>query len=185
MVVLYKEQRVGVFIDIQNMYYSARNLYNSRVNFDRILKTAIDNRTLVRAIAYVIEAKEITEQKTFFTALKKIGFEVKMKQLQTFIGGHKKGDWDIGIAMDMVRMAPKLDVAVLVSGDGDFSDLVEYMKANGCRVEVIAFGKTGSIKLKTAADKFTDLDESHSKYLIKGTRTSSTTRNPTAITTKK
>ena len=85
MAVSYKEQRVGVFIDIQNMYYSARNLYNARVNFDRILKTAIDNRTLIRAMAYVIEAKELTEQKNFFTALEKIGFELKTKQLQTFM----------------------------------------------------------------------------------------------------
>ena len=170
MVVSYKEQRVGVFIDIQNMYYSARNLYNSRVNFDRILKTAIDNRTLVRAFAYVIEAKEITEQKSFFTALKKIGFELKIKQLQTFIGGHKKGDWDIGIAMDMVRMSPKIDVAVLVSGDGDFAELVQYLKAHGCRVEVIAFGKTGSSKLKISADKFTDLDDGVGKYLIRTRR---------------
>lgn len=167
MVVSYNEQRVGVFVDIQNMYYSARNLYDARVNFDRILKTGINNRTLIRAIAYVIEAKELTEQKNFFNALRNIGFEVRSKQLQTFIGGNKKGDWDIGIAMDMIRMAPKLDVAVLVSGDGDFTDLVEYLKAHGCRAEVIAFGKTGSSRLKNAADKFTDLDEDVGKYLIR------------------
>lgn len=127
-----REQRIGVFVDIQNLYYSARNLYKSKVNFAEILKTAIRGRQLVRAIAYVINA-DIQEQKNFFEALDKIGFEVKSKDLQTFAGGNKKGDWDVGIAMDAIRLSSKLDVIVLVSGDGDFKDLIEHLKSLGCR----------------------------------------------------
>jgi uncharacterized LabA/DUF88 family protein len=161
-----REQRIGVFVDIQNLYYSARNLYKSKVNFAEILKTAIRGRQLVRAIAYVINA-DIQEQKNFFEALDKIGFEVKSKDLQTFAGGNKKGDWDVGIAMDAIRLSSKLDVIVLVSGDGDFKDLIEHLKSLGCRTEIIAFGKTASSKLIDEADDFIDLDADKKRYLIK------------------
>jgi len=161
-----KEQRVGVFVDVQNMYYSARNLYNSKVNFAQILKEAVNNRSLVRTIAYVIKA-DIKEEKNFFDALSKIGFEVKSKDLQTFVGGAKKGDWDIGIAMDMIELAPKLDTIVLVSGDGDFIDLLQHLKrAVGCRVEVMAFGKSSSSKLREEADEFVDMDKDKRRFLI-------------------
>jgi len=161
-----REQRVGVFVDIQNLYYSARNLYKSKVNFAEILKSAVRGRQLVRAIAYVINA-DIQEQKNFFEALEKIGFEVKSKDLQTFPGGNKKGDWDVGISMDAIRLSSKLDVVVLVSGDGDFKDLIEHLKSLGCRTEIVAFGKTASSKLAEEADAFTDLDEDKKRYLIK------------------
>jgi len=161
----HKEQRVGLFVDVQNMYYSAKNLYNAKVNFQEILKTAIGRRRLVRAFAYVIKA-DIKEERNFFEALEKIGYEVKAKDLQTFIGGAKKGDWDVGIAMDTIRMAPKLDTVVLVSGDGDFKELVEYLKASGCRVEVIAFKKTASSRLIESADDFEDLERNKRRYLI-------------------
>ena len=158
-------QRVGVFVDVQNMYYSARNLFSKKVSFGNILKDAVADRQLVRAIAYVIKA-EAEQEASFFGALSKIGFEVRMKELQTFYGGAKKGDWDIGIAMDMMRVAPKLDVAVLVSGDGDFVDLLQHMKALGCRTEVMAFGETSSKKLVEEAHTFTDLGKSQTKYLM-------------------
>lgn len=163
----HKEQRVGVFIDVQNMYYSAKNLYKSKVNFRALLKEAVGMRKLVRAIAYVIRA-DIKEEKNFFEALEKIGFEVKAKDLQVFFGGAKKGDWDIGIAMDAIELAPKLDTIILVSGDGDFTPLVEHLRrAMGCKVEVVAFGKTASSKLVEAADYFTDLDKKHRKFLMR------------------
>ncbi len=161
-----KEQRVGVFVDIQNMYYSARNLYKSKVNFKAILQEGVKGRSLIRAIAYVIEAQELKE-KSFFEALESIGFEIKAKELQVFYGGMKKGDWDIGIAMDCIELAPKLDTIILVSGDGDYKELIEHLqRAMGCRVEVIAFGRSASIKLKETADHFTDLDINAKKYLI-------------------
>jgi len=158
-------QRVGVFVDVQNMYYSAKNLYNKKVNFGQILKKASTGRQLVRAIAYVIKA-DVEQEANFHEALSKQGYEVKAKDLQVFFGGAKKGDWDVGIAMDVMRTAHKLDVVVLVSGDGDFNDLLEHAKSLGCRTEVIAFRKTASSRIMDIADKFTDLDQIKSEILI-------------------
>ncbi|MFH1316008.1 MAG: NYN domain-containing protein [Candidatus Woesearchaeota archaeon] len=163
----HKGQRVGVFVDVQNVYYSAKVMYNSKVNFDEVLKEAVKGRILVRAIAYAVKS-EFIDEKTFFNVLEKIGFEVKKKDLQIFYGGHKKADWDVGIAVDAIELAPKLDVVVLVSGDGDYVPLVEHLtKAMGCRVEGIAFGKSASSKLKDAVFEFTDLDVNKNKFLIK------------------
>ena len=161
-----REQRVGVFVDVQNLYYSAKNLYKSKVNFKEILRYAVNDRKLIRAIAYVIKT-EAMKEKTFFDALEKIGFEVRSKDLQVFYGGLKKGDWDIGMAMDTIELAPKLDTIVLVSGDGDFIPLVQHLRrALGCRVEIIAFGKSCSSKLIEESNEFVDLDKSK-KFLIK------------------
>ena len=161
----YKEQRIGVFVDVQNLYYSAKHLYNAKANFAAVLREAVQGRKLIRAIAYVIKT-EAMKEKTFFDALEKIGFDIRSKDLQIFPGGAKKGDWDVGIAMDVMRLAPKLDTIVLVSGDGDFSDLLEHAKSLGCRAEVVAFGKTTSHKLKEVADFFVGLDKD-AKYLLK------------------
>jgi uncharacterized protein (TIGR00288 family) len=163
----HKNQRIGVFVDVQNMYYSAKNLYGSKVNFRNILKEAISGRLLIRAIAYVIRA-DVKDENTFYDALEEMGFEVKSKDLQVFFGGAKKGDWDVGIAMDVMRLAPKLDTVILISGDGDFSDLLEHAKSLGCRTEVIAFGKTTSRKLIEVADSFIDLDKKK-KFLLNKT----------------
>ena len=161
----YSEQRVGVFVDVSNMYYSARIMYNKKVNFKAILKEIVGDRKLIRAIAYVIKAESPEEQK-FFDALDNMGFEVKSKELQIFYGGNKKGDWDVGIAMDAIRLAPKLDVVVIVSGDGDFIPLVEHLKSIGQKAEVVAFGRSASGKLREMADKFIDLDGSKRKFLL-------------------
>jgi uncharacterized LabA/DUF88 family protein len=163
---LYKEQRVGVFVDVQNLYYSARNIYKAKVNFKTLLKEAIKGRNLIRAIAYVIKA-DVKDEANFFDALKNFGYEVKAKDLQVFFGGAKKGDWDIGIAMDLIELAARLDAIVLVSGDGDFVPLVNHVKhALGCYVEVMAFGKSSSQKLVEVADNFIDMDQETSTYLI-------------------
>ena len=159
------DQRVGVFVDVQNLYYSARNIYNSRVNFAEILKAAVGNRKLIRAMAYVIEAN-MPEEKSFFEALDKAGFEVKSKELQTFYGGHQKGDWDVGIAMDIVKMMNKLDVVVLCSGDGDFVPLLEFLQMSGQLTETVAFGKSCSGKIRELTDNFIDLDENAKKFLF-------------------
>jgi len=160
-----KSQRIGVFVDVQNMFYSAKHLFKAKLNYNVLMREAVAGRQLVRAIAYVIKA-DIGEEKSFFDALNKIGFEVKAKELQVFYGGAKKGDWDVGIAMDIMRLASKLDVIVLVSGDGDFKDLIEHAKALGCRAEIIAFGRTASSRLKDVADSFLDLDKNARKFLI-------------------
>ncbi len=165
----HKDQRVGIFVDVQNLYYSAKQLYNSKVNFNSILKTAVAGRQLVRAIAYVIKA-DIKEEKNFYDALERIGFEVRAKDLQVFVTGAKKGDWDVGIAMDSIKMAPKLDTVVIVSGDGDFRALLEHLRAMGCRTEVIAFGRTASSKLVEESDDFVDMDKDRRRFLISGRR---------------
>ncbi len=165
------DQRVGVFVDVQNLYYSARNIYNARVNFNEVLKEAVGGRKLVRAIAYVVQA-DMPEEHTFFDALDKAGFEVKAKDLQTFAGGHQKGDWDVGIAMDIIKTMSKLDVVVLASGDGDFIPLLEYLQMTGQLTETVAFGKSCSGKIKELTDYFIDLDANTRKFLmpIKGAR---------------
>ncbi|MBT4647899.1 NYN domain-containing protein [archaeon] len=165
--VVHFNQRVGVFIDVQNMYYSAKQLYGKKVNYANILKNATAGRKLIRAITYVIKA-DIKEESNFFDALEKIGYEVRSKDLQIFFGGAKKGDWDVGIAMDVMKLAPKLDVVILVSGDGDFKDLLEHCKALGCRTEVMAFGQTASSRIKKEADYYLDMDKHVDKYLIGG-----------------
>ena len=165
------DQRVGVFVDVQNLYYSARNIYQARVKFNEVLNAAVADRKLIRAIAYVVEAN-MPEEESFFEALEKAGFEVKRKELQTFAGGHQKGDWDVGIAMDIVKLMNKLDVVVLCSGDGDYAPLLEYMQMSGQFTETVAFGKSCSGKIKELTDYFIDLDENPRKYLmpIKGGR---------------
>jgi len=166
-VIKHKEQRVGVFIDTQNLYHSARNLYQARVNFGAVLKDAVAGRKLVRAVAYVITT-EAGDEKNFFEALTKLGIETKTKDLQIFAGGTKKADWDVGLAVDAIKMAPRLDCVVIGSGDGDFVPLVEYLQTIGVQVEVVAFGKSTSGKLREAADDLVDLSLDPSKYLMGG-----------------
>ncbi|OGY45305.1 MAG: hypothetical protein A2729_00490 [Candidatus Buchananbacteria bacterium RIFCSPHIGHO2_01_FULL_39_14] len=162
----HKEQRVGIFVDVANMYHSAKNLYHAKVNFKEVLRQAVAGRKLIRAIAYAIRS-ESEEEKGFFGALGGQGFEVKAKDLQVFAGGAKKADWDVGIAIDAIKMADKLDCIILVSGDGDYAPLVTYLKENkGCQVEILAFGKTTSSKLVDLIDDFTDLGQDPKKYLI-------------------
>jgi len=161
-----KEQRIEVLIDVQNLYHSARNLHQARVNFQEVLKTAIAGRKFIRAFAYVVKTKT-GEEKPFFDALNNLGIEMRVKDLQEFYDGQKKADWDVGIVIDAIRTAPGVDVVVLCSGDGDFIPLVEYLKNQGKRVEVMAFGKTTSSGLKEAADELIDIGQEPRKYLIK------------------
>jgi len=161
----HKEQRVGILVDVSNMYHSAKNLYNRKVNFKEILVKAVADRKLIRATAYAIRT-ETKEEQPFAEALEQQGFEVKMKDLQIFAGGAKKADWDVGIAIDAIKLADKLDVLIIVSGDGDYLPLVSYLQNNkGCLVEVMAFRKTCSSRLVEEADDFIDLG-AHKKFLI-------------------
>jgi len=160
------EQRVGVFIDTQNLYHSAKNLYHTRANFGNILKDSVADRRLVRARAYSVTT-ESGEEKGFFEALGKVGIEMITKDLQVFYGGAKKADWDVGLAIDAIVASPKLDTVILVTGDGDFVPLVEYLQIHaGCQVEVVSFGRSTSGKLKEAADDFLDLDLDPKRYLL-------------------
>ena len=161
-----KEQRVEVLIDVQNLYHSAKNLYKTKVNFNEVLKRAIAGRKFIRAFAYVVRTKT-GEEKAFFEALTKLGIETKVRDLQEFYGGTKKADWDVGIVIDAIRTAPGVDVVVLCSGDGDFIPLVEYLKNQGKRVEIIAFKRTTSSKLIEVADEFLDMGENLKSFLLK------------------
>lgn len=161
----YPDQRIGIFIDVQNMYHSAKALHGARVNFQEILKTAVAGRKLIRVVGYAIQA-QLPEEEAFFEALRKAGIEVRLKELQTFFGGMKKGDWDVGIAVDVLKTAPKLDVVVLVSGDGDFQLLLHHVKAAGCRAEVISFRKSTSGKLVEEADDYIDLSKDYKRYTM-------------------
>jgi len=164
-VIKHPAQRVGVFIDTQNLYHSAKHLYKARVNFAKVLEEAVGGRILVRAIAYVIST-ESGEETNFFEALTKIGIETKVKDLQVFADGAKKADWDVGLAVDAIKLSDKLDTVIIASGDGDFVPLIEYLDMHGMQVEVISFGKSSSAKLKEAAHAFTDMDIDPRKFTI-------------------
>lgn len=184
-IIKHPEQRVGVFIDTQNLYHSAKNLYHARVNFGNVLKDSVAGRRLIRARAYVVTT-ESGEEKGFFEALAKIGIETRTKDLQIFFGGAKKADWDVGMAVDAITMAPKLDTVILFTGDGDFIPLVEYLKVHsGCQVEVASFGRSSSGRLKEATDHFLDLDQDPRRYLLnyRGPAVRKTTRRGAATAT--
>ncbi len=160
------QQRVAVFIDTQNLYHSAKNLYSAKVNFANLLEEAVGGRQLIRAKAYVVNT-ESGEESPFFEALEKLGIEIKTKDIQVFHGGAKKADWDVGLAIDAITVAPKLDTVVLISGDGDFVPMVEYLQVHsGCQVEVMSFGRSSSHLLREIADEFIDMDTDKKKYLI-------------------
>jgi uncharacterized LabA/DUF88 family protein len=166
-----RDQRVGIFIDIQNLYHSAKNLYKARVNFAQLLKQVLGGRQLIRAIGYVVKSDSSLGEQSFFDALEKAGIELRVKDLQIFIDGSKKADWDVGMAVDAIRMAQTLDVVILVTGDGDFVPLVEYLKwGNGCHVEVASFGRSTSSKLKEAADLYINLEDNERAMLLRANR---------------
>ena len=165
-IVKHSEQRVGVFIDTQNLYHSAKNIYHARVNFGNVLKDSVAGRHLIRARAYMVTT-ESGEETAFLEALTKVGIEPKTKELQIFYGGAKKADWDVGMAVDAITASPKLDAVILITGDGDFIPLVEYLKMHaGCQVEVVSFGRSTSGKLREATEHFLDLDEDPRRYLL-------------------
>jgi uncharacterized LabA/DUF88 family protein len=167
MIVKNADQRVAVLVDVQNMYYSGKNLFNVRINYKNLLQTVVQKRILVRAIAYVINPDD-TKENVFFNALHDAGFEVKEKPLQTFYGGAKKGDWDLGIAMDAIRLGNKVDSIILVTGDGDFKPIVNYLQqALGCLVEVVAFKRTANKELIEIADDFINIEDDLRKLTFK------------------
>lgn len=168
-IIRHKEQRVAILIDTQNLYHSAKNLYRARVNFKHLVETALGERKLIRALAYVVNT-ESGEENSFFDALEKSGIEIKTKDLQVFFGGAKKADWDVGLAIDAIKLAHKVDAIVIASGDGDFVPLVEYVKSQGCQVEIITFGRSASARLKEAVDDFIDMDENFEDFLISNKR---------------
>lgn len=164
-VIRHPDQRVAVIIDTQNLYHSAKNLYKSKVNFANVVAKAVQNRKLIRAMSYVVNTEDGTES-AFFEALEKVGIEIKTKDLQIFYGGAKKADWDVGMVVDAIKLANKVDAIVFATGDGDFIPGVEYIQSMGCQVEAITFGRSASSALRAAVDDFIDLDEDPNQFLI-------------------
>ena len=156
------DKRVGVFIDVQNVYYGARKL-KGKLDFDALMESAIVDRRLIQCTAYVVESKEI-DQSGFIARLQHKAIEVRRKSLRVRVDGSSKGDWDMELALDILDAAASLDVVVLVSGDGDFTSLVKRVKRIGPRVEVIAFPRHTAKSLLEAADRFQPLDR---KFMIR------------------
>lgn len=156
----YKDQRLGIFIDIQNLYHSSKNLFGSRVNYKELLRHLSAGRKIIRVIGYVVKTETSFGEASFFDALKDAGIELRVKDIQIYPGGMKKADWDVGMAVDAIRMASFLDVVTLVTGDGDFVPLVEYLKwGMGRQVEVAAFSRTSSGRLREVADIFFPIED--------------------------
>lgn len=161
----YPDQRVGIFIDVQNLYYSARHLFQRKVNFGAIVEESTSGRKLIRAIAYVVRTKT-GEEAPFIEALQSKGLETRERELLEYTSGQKKADWDVGMTVDIVKMLDMLDVIIIVSGDGDFVPLVEYCQSRGRQVEVWSFRESSSGKLVEAVDRYLDLSSNQKKFLI-------------------
>ena len=158
-------QRVAVLADAQNLYHTAQSLYSQNIDYAALLEATTDGRDLTRAIAYVIRA-DAPKEDSFFEALTDIGFETRIKQIRTFGDGSKKADWDVGMSLDAVSLAPHVDAAALCTGDGDFARLTRYLKHEGVKVEVYAFGESTADSLAEAADDFTDMSEDTEQFLL-------------------
>ena len=158
-------QRVAVLADAQNLYHTAQSLHTRNIDYDALLTAAVDDRTLVRAISYVIRA-DAPDEETFFDAIREIGFETKIKDIKTFGDGSKKADWDVGMSLDAVTLASHVDTLVLCTGDGDFARLCSHLRHEGVRVEVMSFRSSTADELVDATDVFTDLGEDPDEYLL-------------------
>ena len=144
---IHPSQRVAVLADSQNLYHAAHSLYSRNVDYTELLDAAVDDRNLVRAIAY-------------------IGFETKIKEIKTFADGSQKANWDLGMCLDAVTLAGKIDTFVLCSGDGDFARLCTHLRHEGVRTEVFGFGPSMAEELVEAADSVNDLSADEERYLL-------------------
>jgi uncharacterized LabA/DUF88 family protein len=165
MVDIHPSQRVAVLADAQNLYHSAHSIHSRNIDYGALLEKAVQDRQLVRAIAYVVRA-ESPDEESFFEALTDIGYETKIKDIKTYSDGSKKADWDVGMSLDAVTLADHVDTIVLCTGDGDFSRLCSHLRHEGVRVEVMAFGEATAEELLEAADTMVDLAERPDTFLL-------------------
>ncbi len=157
-------QRVGLFVDTQNLYYAARDNYDSHVDYRRLAAVAERGRRLQQATAYLVEREGDSTAYGFVTKLSAIGFRVRRRTVRVHRVDQQgrvvvEGDWDMGIAADLVRSWDHLEVLALASGDGDFVPLLELAQQRGCRVEVLAFNEATSQALIDLADRFINLSD--------------------------
>lgn len=167
-----KNLSVAIFVDMQNIYYGAKHSINKKVDFKNLLELALRERTLYRAIAYLVNLDRVN-QDGFIHVLRNIGYEVKLKEPKKFYNWDRveyKADWDMGIAIDAIAMAEngKVDVVVLMSGDGDFVDLINFLKAKGIKVEVISFKSITAKEIISAANEYIDLEEVAEFIVLEG-----------------
>jgi uncharacterized LabA/DUF88 family protein len=153
-------ERIGVFVDVANLLYSARNQRMS-IDFGRLLDFLRGNRRLIRAHAYAPTNPDPHAEQTFLSAVKGVGYRITTKNYKTFASGARKADMDLDLCMDIVRLvdAGALDTVVLVSGDSDFLPLLEYCSDHGVRVEVAAFEDAAAMILRQSCDLFINLSQ--------------------------
>ncbi|HOX06279.1 MAG TPA: NYN domain-containing protein [Planctomycetota bacterium] len=151
-------QRVGLFVDVQNMFYSAKHLYQAKINYRRLLDDLTAGRQLVRAVAYLVTKPEV-DQTAFVDALTRLGYEIKVKYLKIRPDGTAKGDWAMELSLDVMAVAPRLDTVILVTGDGDYVPLVERLKVLGVRTEVVGFPQNTATELMNVAHAFVAIDD--------------------------
>jgi uncharacterized LabA/DUF88 family protein len=166
-------ETVAVFVDGANLYHSIKSYYKGVLDYGVLLTAAAGDRKLLRATFYIVEKQEAddsgaTGARSFVYNLNKFGYKVRSKPLvvhETLSSeGEKtishKGDWDIGIIVDMMRLADRADTYVLVSGDGDYVEAIEYLQSEkGLRVEVISAAPCTSQALLDVCDAHTDLGD--------------------------
>ncbi|MFQ5748616.1 MAG: NYN domain-containing protein [Planctomycetota bacterium] len=153
-------QTVAAFIDVQNMYYSAKRIFGSPLAYGKMLRYSLSNRRLSRAIGYVVEREDI-DQEAFLDSLRRCGIEIRAKPAVERANGAKKAEWDLGMAADMVRAAGKVDVILIVSGNGVFADVVPILQAKGSKVECCSFAESLADLLRWSVDRYHLLNESH------------------------
>lgn len=155
-----RRQTVAVFVDVQNMYHSAKKTYGRNLSYSKMLRHCVRNRRLVRSLAYVID-REGVDQVSFFDHLRYCGFEVRKREVIERMDGSRKAEWELGMAMDMLTIADKVDVVIIVSGNGVFADAAPALRARGVKVEACAFRESMSDLLQRAVDQYHLLGEEH------------------------
>ena len=151
--------RLAIFVDVPNILYGAESS-GVRLNWGKVADFLSHGRTLVRAIAYSPisdDPSARTENERFVVPFLDHGYRIATKPLKRFTGGSVKANFDVELAIDVLTMSDRVDVIVLVSGDGDFRRLVEIVGARGVRVEVMAFGQSTSADLRQVADRYIDI----------------------------
>ena len=152
-------ETVALFVDVQNIYYTTRQRFSRHFDYNRFWAAATLNRRVVKAVAFATD-RDDPKQKQFQTILRGIGFEVKLKPFIQRSDGSAKGDWDVGITLDVLEYAPLADVVVLASGDGDFDALVHKIREkHAVSVEVYGVQELSAVSLIRAADKFIPIQE--------------------------
>jgi uncharacterized LabA/DUF88 family protein len=153
-------QRVAIFVDVQNIYYTTRQAFDAHFDYNAFWRRVTADREVVKATAFAIDRGD-PKQRQFQNILRGIGFEVKLKPFINRADGSAKGDWDVGITLDVLDVIERVDVVVLASGDGDFDLLVHRLRErHALDVEVYGVPQLTADALSRAATRFVPIDES-------------------------